>query len=123
MVWLHVVQHQKEMLLPCFLIMCLHLPPRQLGVAANPAEGTRYHLEGTLVDMRFHPTPFQPFSFALVRAVHGELVAYRVVLIRDDIACVVVAAVLAGGWSLSTVTLLVLLHLAASNVLATAEGT
>ena len=66
--------------------------------------------------------PFQPLSLALVRAVHGELVAYRVVLIRDDIACVVVAAVLTGGRSLATVTLFVFHHLAVSNVLATAEG-
>ena len=118
-----MLQHKKEMLLPCFLITGLHLPPRKLGGTANAAEGTRYHLERTTVDMRLQLAPFQPFSLALVRAVHRELVAYRVVLIRNDIACVVVAAVLAGGRSLATVTLLVLLHPSASNVLTTAEGT
>ena len=68
------------------------------------------------------PFNFQSLCLALVGAVHGELVAYRVVLLCDDIACVVVAAVLAGGRSLATMILLVLLHRAASNVLTTAEG-
>ena len=87
---------------------------------ADLAEGTHYHLEGTLVDML---APFQPLSLALVWAVHRELTTYRVVLLSDYIVCIVVAAVFTGQRSLATSTILVFSHGAVLNVLATAEGT
>ena len=104
------------------LFVGLHLFSRQLDSAASLTEGARYHLKRTLVNMYLQLAPLQPLSLALVWAVHGELETHWEVLLCDEIVCTVVATVLAGGWSLATVTFRMHLHHAALNLLTTVEG-
>ena len=43
-------------------------------------------------------------------------------LLSDDIVCIVIATVLAGGWSLMTMALPMLLHRTTLHMFTTAEG-